>query len=218
MRLIRPAIIILFGLLPAGLFFWWSFQGCRLPAVMLPEVLYVPDGWRPLWNLFLFCTFGMLHSGLAEVGINRLVYMVIAGLTALAVIALWQPVSGELWQLGGATVARWFGAVQFVLWLALHGWIIHEMGVMEFFGFRNPLPRLVTSGPYAFCRHPMHANILLALLVTPVMTADRLTMLLAVSLYLVAAIPLEEARLQDEYLMAWDAYAQRTPMLIPGVL
>ena len=174
-----------------------------------------PDGWRPLWNLFLFCTFGFLHSALAEIGMNRLVYMVIAGLTALVVIALWQPLAGELWRLGDEQTARWFGAIQFLLWLALHGWIIAEMGPAEFFGFRHPIPRLVTSGPYAFCRHPMHCSIVINLLMAPHMTADRLTMLLAVGLYLAAAIPVEERRLAEEHGLAWNVYAATVPRLIP---
>ena len=217
----RPVIVVLFGILPAGLFFFWIFQGCRLPVADCFRVgvdYTIPDGWRPLWNLFLFCTFGFLHSALAEIGMNRLVYMVIAGLTALAVIALWQPLAGELWRLGDEQTARWFGAIQFLLWLVLHGWIITVMGPAEFFGFRHPIPRLVTSGPYAFCRHPMHLNILLGLLVTPTMTADRMTMLLAVVLYLTVAIPAEERRLAEEYSLAWDVYTRRTPMLFPGVL
>lgn len=217
MALFRAAVVIIFGLLPAGIFFFWSMHGCRFWLIDPPTSLHIGDGMRPLWNLCIFCLFGMMHTALAELGVNRLLYIIIAGITSSSVIWLWQPLDGVLWQVGDDHVAWWFGTVQFVLWLIMHSWTISQMGIPEFFGFREPRKELVTGGPYAFCRHPMHLNILVSLLVTPAMTADRFTMLLAVSLYLAVAIPAEESRLAEMFGLDWRRYKNKTAMLLPGV-
>ena len=219
MRMLRVTAIVIFGVLPSLLFFFWTLQGCRLPLLLpMQPVEMSGPGWATVNNMVLFALFGLLHSVLADWGINRVVYNVIAGVTAMLVVLLWQPMAGSLWQVGSERFAWWFGAGQFVLWLALHGWIIAQMGLRSFLGFEEPERRLVTTGPYAYCRHPMHANILLSLLVTPAMTVDRLTMLLAVMIYLLAAIPVEEARLESMYGVTWRNYRRRTALLIPGVL
>ena len=218
MQLMRFSVVIVFGMIPAGIFFWWLLHGCMFQSFPQTSAPFAPAEWRPLWNITLFCLFGAVHSALAEFGINRLAYTVIAGVTSLSVIWLWQPMEGMLWQFGDDRVAWWFGTVQFVVWLIGHLWIINEMGLSSFLGFSELEKQLVTSGPYAWCRHPMHFNILASLLMTPCMSADRLTMLLAVSLYLVVAIPMEEARLCEQYGLDWQRYKKRTAMLIPGVL
>lgn len=216
-QVLRAAVILLFGIVPSLVFFWWIVHGCEF--WYFSGALMESSGGRDvLWNAFLFCTFGIVHSVLAEIGVNRLVYLIVAGVTSLAVIAFWVPALGTLWQVGGKELSWWFGTVQFLVWLAIHNWIIATGGWAEFLGIREMEKRLITSGPYALCRHPMHANILFSLLLTPHMTADRLTMLTAVGLYLLAAIPIEEARLQESFGLEWRSYKAQTPLLIPGVL
>ena len=209
----RPFLIALFGVLPSLTFFWWMLHDCRfilfsptIPVAVYPNLIL-------LWNAAVFGLFGLIHSTLAEAGISRLLYLVVAGLTSLTVIVFWQPLDGVLWKLADAQMMWYYGTSQFLVWLVLHGWIIQQMGIAEFLGFREPVKRLVTSGPYAYCRHPMHANILGSLLLTPTMTTDRLTMLIAVGLYLAVAIPLEEARLEEQFGEDWRAYRARTPLL-----
>ena len=218
-QVLRAVVILLFGIVPSLVFFWWILHGCEFRYFSGSLALVESSGGRGvLWNAFLFCTFGIVHSALAEIGVNRLVYLIVAGVTSLLVIAFWVPAPGALWQIGDKELSWWFGTVQFIVWLATHNWIIATGGWAEFLGFREREKRLITSGPYALCRHPMHANILFHLLLTPAMTADRLTMLTAVGLYLLAAIPIEEVQLQESFGLEWRSYKKRTALLIPGVL
>lgn len=213
--MLRSALVITFGLLPSLTLFWWMFHGCAFASFPPTSEPFTPAEWRPLWNAALFLTFGFVHSALAEAGINRLAYIVIAGITSLAVIALWQPSPGVLWQLGDADFAWFFGTVQFILWLAFHTWTVSQFGLRGFLGQEEPTKRLITSGPYKWIRSPMNINILVHLLITPAMTADRLTLLAAVAIYLAAAIPMEEARLSEVFGLEWRAYKAKTPLLIP---
>lgn len=205
----------LFGVAPALLFFFWAFQGCRLP--WFPTYpLAVPAEACVGWNLFVFLMYGGLHTLTAHLGLARLPYLAVAGLTALAVVVLWQPCTGALWLAGGLQFAWWWGTAQFALWLAVHVWIVGTVGLPSFLGWEAGPKEFVVRGPYRWVRHPMHLNILAHLLLTPAMTNDRLTLLFAVGLYLAAAVPEEEARLAHEFGPAWTAYAKKTPALLPG--
>lgn len=214
--LVRAVVILVAGLMPACLFFWWAFQGAKmslLPSWESP----LEDKDRPILNATLFSLFGIVHSMLAEVGIPRVAYMIVAGFTALGVMMCWQATDWvPIWQLGSDNLAWWYGAAQFTCWLSLHTWIICQLGFVEFFGFRYSVPVLSTTGPYAIVRHPMHASILFNLLATPLMTVDRLTLLASIVLYLWCGIQVEERRLEETYGEDWREYAARVPMLIPN--
>ena len=212
----RKALLAFLTVAPACIFFWWAFQGCRFPSLSAVGAdAGVPDWGRPLWNAALFCLFGFLHSAFAQVEMPRLPYVLFAGASSFAVMFLWQPLAENLWELSSPQFAWWFSAIQFCLWLAGHAWAAHQIGMGPFFGWSSGSLGLVTSGPYRYLRHPMHFSILLNLLITPVMTADRLTLLLAVTFYLAVAIPIEEQRLEEEFGQRWEEYRRRVPALFP---
>lgn len=214
----KALVVALFGLLPSLAFFWWLAHGCRPPALDGVLPVYAAEApYRPLWNLTLFLMFGLWHSGTAG-STDRVLYTVLAGVTALGVVAFWQPAEGALWVVGSPELHWWFSSVQFLVWLLLHGWIVSEVGLSKFLGVTDGPDRLVTTGPFKLCRHPMHLNILAMLLVTPAMTADRLTLLLAITLYLAFAVPTEEDRMRERFGKEWLEYRSRTPALVPRLL
>ncbi len=77
--------------------------------------------------------------------------------------------------------------------------------------------RLVTGGFYGWVRHPLYLFGLLSLWLTPYMTANMLTVIAALSVYVLVGSSFEERRLLAEFGEEYEAYRRRTPMLIPGL-
>jgi protein-S-isoprenylcysteine O-methyltransferase Ste14 len=78
---------------------------------------------------------------------------------------------------------------------------------------------LVTSGPYAYVRHPIYSGILLALVGTALATAPPVFVVFFLCLggfYYAARA--EERDMTEQFPDAYPAYKQRTKMLIPFLL
>jgi protein-S-isoprenylcysteine O-methyltransferase Ste14 len=78
-------------------------------------------------------------------------------------------------------------------------------------GHQSP-PRLVTTGAYAFSRHPMYLGAALVLWARGTAPADLVTNLV-LSAYLVLGACHEEARLRATFGSAYRAYARRVSFL-----
>jgi protein-S-isoprenylcysteine O-methyltransferase Ste14 len=80
-------------------------------------------------------------------------------------------------------------------------------------------PELVTSGPYAFVRHPIYTGIILAILGTAVAETILWLIPLAVgSAYLVYSARSEERLMEQKFPEQYPAYQKRTKMLLPFLL
>jgi protein-S-isoprenylcysteine O-methyltransferase Ste14 len=195
--------------IPTILFYAWIAYGCpALRAIDMPIVAQIA------FDVWLLGTFYFLHSALA--GIDRKEYCTIAGITAAGVMACWQPIGGELY--------RWeWGAVycpplaRLAIFGAIHYVILNQIGIRWFFGYSPDAPKgLITSGPYKWCRHPMHLNILVLVFCSPVMTYETLLFGIVLIGYLIIAIPIEEDRLIEAFGIEYAWYMSRVPMIFPG--
>jgi protein-S-isoprenylcysteine O-methyltransferase Ste14 len=80
-------------------------------------------------------------------------------------------------------------------------------------------PELVTTGPYAFVRHPIYAGIILAILGSAVAeTILWLIPLVVGGAYLFYSARSEERRMVQEFPDKYPAYQKRTKMLVPFLL
>jgi protein-S-isoprenylcysteine O-methyltransferase Ste14 len=84
---------------------------------------------------------------------------------------------------------------------------------------RKENPDLVTSGPYAFVRHPIYAGILLAMLGSAVGQNT----IWALALVLFGPFFIYSARREEEFMSRkfgddYQAYMRRTKMLVPFML
>lgn len=91
---------------------------------------------------------------------------------------------------------------------------------MEFAGLTQLMgletrPKLVTSGLYAYVRHPLYTAGLVFLWAWPEMTVNRLVVWTILSLYLLVGACFEERKLLREFGAAYAAYRARTPMFLP---
>jgi protein-S-isoprenylcysteine O-methyltransferase Ste14 len=79
-------------------------------------------------------------------------------------------------------------------------------------------PELVTTGPYAYIRHPIYTGILLAFLGSGLAGAVwGLVLLVGFSIYFVYSASVEERDMASKFPSTYLEYKQRTNMLIPWV-
>jgi protein-S-isoprenylcysteine O-methyltransferase Ste14 len=169
-------------------------------------------GWTAAGaNAALFTAFALHHSVLARSSAKRLVerlvpsefvrttYVVVASLLLGTVCVFWQPVGGLLFSATGV-VAALLLSVQ-LLGVAIAVLAVRRISVRELAGLADPtMPdQLQSGGPYRLVRHPLYLGWVLFFFFTPHMTADRLLFAAISTLYLVIAMPFEEAALAKQF-------------------
>jgi protein-S-isoprenylcysteine O-methyltransferase Ste14 len=99
---------------------------------------------------------------------------------------------------------------------------LKQTGISAFAGVRQLFapedvspPKLVTGGLYRYMRHPLYTAGLLFIWLSPVMTWNLLALYLGLSAYGLIGAYFEERKLEREFGEAYQAYKQKTPMLIP---
>jgi len=147
-----------------------------------------------------------------------------------------RPLLGFPWY---AVVLCWFFAPQWVRWsfVSMPGWLRMGgllpavLGLLLLWrshaalgkNFRPTLEvsagqDLVTSGPYAFVRHPLYAAFLIMLASTGLLSANwfiGVVGVLLIASITVVRIPAEEALLEGRFGERYREYRRRTPALLP---
>jgi protein-S-isoprenylcysteine O-methyltransferase Ste14 len=188
-----------------------------------------------LINLALVVVFGLQHSVMARPAfkrwltrwvpdpIERSTYVLATNLALGVLFWQWRTMGGLVWDVeeGWARVVlRFLFAMGWLTVLVTTCLINH----FDLFGVRQvwlyfrgrpykPLP-FVTPGPYRFVRHPLYVGWLMAFWATPTMTMAHLSFALALSVYILVAIRLEERDLLAFH-RAYADYRRRVPMLVP---
>lgn len=195
-----------------------------------------PGAFAVAVDLALVGSFGLVHSLLAreeprrrlfsrlDPGLERSAYTWIAAGQIVALITLWRPLPGVVWEVGGE-------ALRALLW-ALHGigWLVaalgfHTAGATHLFGLAQARasaagrpylePPLVTAGLYAWIRHPLYTGTLIALWSVPTMTNGRLLLGATLTAYIAIGARLEELDLARRHGDGYRAYRARVPGFAP---
>jgi protein-S-isoprenylcysteine O-methyltransferase Ste14 len=218
------ALLFLLSLLAFGLVYGWRL---RVPA---PETgSTIRDA---IDNLVLFTIFALHHSIMARTGakawitrrvppdLERSIYVWIASLLFLAVCWLWQPLPGVVWSTSG--VLFWILVAVQMIGVAFTLRAARVVGAWELAGVKQPdhtkPVEFNASGPFGIVRHPIYLGWVLIVFAPPVMTTSRLLFAVVSTVYLIAAIPWEEASLVEAFGDKYRAYQRRMRWrLIPGV-
>jgi protein-S-isoprenylcysteine O-methyltransferase Ste14 len=199
------------------------------PGPILPPILA---------DAALFSVFALHHSALARTrvktmvsqrlppGLERSLYTWIASLLFVAVCALWRPVPGIVWNLGGGWALAGYAVQALGVIITLRG--ASAVNVLDLAGVRPALDAvrgdaarhvpLETAGVYGFVRHPLYFAWALMVLGAPTMTATRATFAVVSTLYLALAIPFEERSLVEVFGPEYEAYRRKVRWrMMPGI-
>ncbi len=118
------------------------------------------------------------------------------------------------------TVAATIGVIVCAAGVALAIWARVQLG--RNWGMPMSLreePELVTSGPYAYVRHPIYSGLLLAMLGSAIaLNPNWLAIFAASVLYFLFAARVEEGHMTQRFPDVYPEYQRRTKMLIPFLL
>jgi protein-S-isoprenylcysteine O-methyltransferase Ste14 len=138
----------------------------------------------------------------------RSVYVYVASLLLIILCFAWRPIGGELYRATGVRAVSHIAVQLAGLWCIARA--VAKIDPLELAGIRPASRRdgLQTSGVYAWVRHPVYLGWVLAVFGTPHMTGDRLAFAVMTTLYLVAAVPLEERSLRHSFGADYARYAR----------
>jgi len=81
----------------------------------------------------------------------------------------------------------------------------------------SDFPKLLTEGPYRFCRHPFYASLMINQLSIPLISSSAMGLLLFLSIipFWMIVIKKEERELIEYWGEEYVNYMKKTPMLLP---
>jgi protein-S-isoprenylcysteine O-methyltransferase Ste14 len=156
--------------------------------------------------------------------IERSTYVLFSSVALMLLFALWRPMGGAIWSASGPARAVLYALFAFGWALLLYCTFL--INHFDLFGLRQvwlalrgreytPVPFAI-PGLYRLVRHPLYVGWLFIFWMTPVMTLAHLVFSIGTTLYILAAIQLEERDLVHEYGQAYEDYRRRVPMLVPS--
>ncbi|MFK7957419.1 MAG: methanethiol S-methyltransferase [Lysobacterales bacterium] len=190
-----------------------------------------------LFDLGLLAAFVLQHSGMARRGFKekwtriippaaeRSTYVLFSSIALAALMAFWQPIGGLCWDVTGEAgrtallslyVFGW--AIVFVSTFLINHFDLFGLAQVweQFRGRPYRYPKFRTPGLYRVVRHPLYVGWIIVAWATPTMTIAHAVFALLLTVYIVAAIQLEERDLVHYHGEEYRRYQQQVPMLIPG--
>jgi len=213
-------ILALAGLVPYG--FGLSGQGAAVNPV--------------LWNSILVVIWGAIHTGMARPGFKRRLtkiipeaaerssYILMAGITSVALIAFWKTIPGQVWHIETASIA-------YVLWaIFVFGWVFllgatFAINHFDLFGLRQvflnfknaerPPLKFTKRAMYKYIRHPIQTGVLIGVWATPTMTKTQIVLSIGFTLYIFVGLWFEERDLIAEHGEDYLQYRKETGKVLP---
>ena len=189
-------------------------------------------------NLALLLLFAVQHSVMARPWFKakwtrivpepaeRSTYVLFSSLALIALLALWQPMGGVVWDAQTAELRYVLLGVMALGWLLV---LVSTFLINHFdlFGLRQvwlflrgrPYTHLPFKTPalYRHVRHPLYVGWLVGFWATPTMTVAHLVFALVTTAYILAAIRWEERDLVELHGQKYADYRRSVPMLVPSL-
>jgi protein-S-isoprenylcysteine O-methyltransferase Ste14 len=188
-----------------------------------------------LVDLGLLGIFAVQHSAMARrafkrvwtrlvpPAVERSTYVLFSSLALALLYWQWRPMTEGVWRTEGAAAAV-LTALQGLGWLIVL-LATFMIGHFDLFGLKQVVqnlrgrayqePGFTARGFYAIVRHPLQTGFLIAFWACPVMTRGHLLFAVATTLYILAALQLEERDLLAALGQTYAEYRRRVPMLFP---
>jgi protein-S-isoprenylcysteine O-methyltransferase Ste14 len=147
------------------------------------------------------------------------------GIIVLALLAVRIPIlshtlRSERVAVAGSSLIGLVGVLFYALGVGLAVWARVHLG--RNWGMpasRKDNPDLVTTGPYAFVRHPIYTGMLIAMLGTAIGVSIIWALpLVLMGVYFIYSARREEQLMLEQFPNQYPAYMKRTKMLVPWVL
>ncbi len=188
-----------------------------------------------LIDVALITVFGVQHSIMARPAfkrwwtrfipphLERSTFVLIATGLVVLMIAGWQPIEGDLWNVTGAGMTL-IGAISLLGYMAVpavsfltdHFYLFGVRQVVQYAQDRVPTrPIFREKSVYHKVRHPMMLGFLVAFWATPHMTVGHLLFAGAMTAYILIGIYFEERTLAAEHGRSYQDYQSRVPKLLP---
>ncbi len=189
-----------------------------------------------IWNLLLVALWGLIHSGMARPGFKsaitkivpdaaeRATYVLVSGVTSIALIGYWMQVPGQVWQVEQP-------ALVYALWAIFgFGWAFllastFAINHFDLFGLRqvflnfrnqpNPPVPFVKRAMYRYIRHPIQTGVLIGIWVTPSMSMTQIILSIGFTAYIFVGLHYEERDLVAEHGDAYRDYRKETGKVLP---
>ncbi len=235
------AVVMGYGLL-SYLFFniVFIYMGCFVADLWVPKTVssgvVSHQGLAWVIDVGLVALFGLQHSIMARKGfkqwvtrlmpevVERSSYVLLSAVVLAVVMAFWQPLEGQVWQVEN-TLLRGLMLGLMVVGLLVTLAATFLTSHIDLFGLRQVYFHFIgktyqdveytESFFYTVIRHPMMFGLLLFLWISPDMTFSKLVFAANMSIYIFIGVYFEEKDLSRRFGAQYDDYRQRVPMVLP---
>jgi len=191
-----------------------------------------------VWNFLLVAIWGVIHTAMArpafKVALTKIIpepaeratYILMAGLTSIAMIGFWKIVPGSIWHFEAT-------AIVYALWgLFAFGWVFllastFAINHFDLFGLRQvflnfrdqPRPPLEFTKQlmYRYIRHPIQTGVLIGIWATPSMSMTQIALSVGFTAYIIIGLWFEERDLVAEHGDAYRDYRKQAGSVFPKI-
>jgi len=157
---------------------------------------------------------------------ERATYVLIAGMTSILLIGLWQPLPGVIWSFEDRAITLFSWTIFSFGWLyplaatfAIDHFDLFGLRQVYLYYSNRPRPPIafVKRYMYRFTRHPIQAGVLIGVWVTPRMMATQLLLSVGFTVYIFIGLWFEEKDLVREIGAPYLQYRKEAGMLLPRI-
>lgn len=189
-----------------------------------------------VWNGALVVIWGFTHTLMARPkfkqvltkvipdAAERSTYILMAGLTSIALIGLWKTIPGQIWHFESSGIVYLLWAIFAFGWIFLLGatFAINHFDLFGlrqvFLNFKNrprqPL-KFTKRAMYKYIRHPIQTGVLIGIWATPSMTATQIILSIGFTVYIFVGLWFEERDLITEHGEAYRQYRTEAGKVLP---
>ena len=195
--------------------------------------------WALCVDALLIGVFAVQHSVMARPAfkrwlakflpteMERSVYVLASALALVALVLLWEPLGGTVWDLRGSVAGTMLYVLHALGWLTVVSstfFIDH----FDLFGLRQVYLQLrgraythlkfSLPGPYKIIRHPLYVGWFTVFWAAPLMSVSHLLLAAGLTAYILYAVRLEERDLVDIHGEHYRQYQERVPRFFPALV